>query len=74
MHRGRACLRGGVGGAGGRAELVQFAVPADYHPVCEFDSVDFMIDVTVTERYDGLFHTLINYCDRIVNDTGLLLR
>jgi len=58
----------------GSAELVQFAVPDNYHPVCEYDSVDFMLDVTVTERYDGLFHTLINYCDRILADTDLLAR
>ena len=63
----RACFSGS-------AELVQFAVPDNYHPVCEYDSVDFMLDVTVTERYDGLFHTLINYCDRILADTDLLAR
>jgi len=61
-------------GGGGSAELVQFAAPDDYRPVCEYDSIDFMLDVTVTQRYDGLFHTLIDYCDRILADTDLLLR
>jgi len=59
---------------GGRAGLIQFAVPDDYHPVCDYDSVDFMLDVSVTQRYEGLFHTLIEYCERILADTDLLVR
>jgi len=58
----------------GSVRLVQFAVPDNYHPVCEYDTVNFMLDATAAERWEGLFHTLILYCDRILNDTDLLAR
>ena len=54
--------------------MVQFAIPDDYHPVCEYDTVNFMLDATISERYDGLFHTLILYCERILAETDLLAR
>ena len=55
-------------------ELIQFAVPDNYHPVCEYDTVNFMLDATITERFDGLFHTFILYCERILAETDLLAR
>lgn len=65
---------GSDGGGGGGVKLIQFAVPDNYHPVCEYDTVNFMLDATITERFDGLFHTFILYCDRILADTDLLAR
>jgi len=58
----------------GRVELIQFSVPVNYHPVCEYDTVNFMLDATLSERYDGLFHTFMLYCDRILAETDLLAR
>ena len=58
----------------GGVKLVQFAVPDNYHPVCEYDTVNFMLYATIAERFDGLFHTFILYCDRILAETDLLSR
>ena len=68
-----------TGGGGGEnltsgASLIQFASPPHYKPVCEYDTMDFMLYAPIRDRFRGLIQTAKLYCDALLSDKALLRR
>jgi len=58
----------------GSINLLEFASPANFVPVCEFDSLDFMISAPIADRFNALIDTSVKYCDSLLSDKALLRR
>lgn len=58
----------------GKINLIHFRSPENYKPVCEYDTLDFMINAPLSDRFDALIDTNMKYCDSLISDRSLMRR
>lgn len=56
----------------GEVHLVEFQTPANYVPVCDYDTLDFMLYASLNQRFTAFFETSVRYCDALLSDRTLL--
>jgi len=54
--------------------LIQFRSPDNYKPVCEYDTMDFMLSSPIRDRFHTLIQTAKLYCDALLSDKNLLFQ
>ena len=52
--------------------MLQFPAPSDYKPICEYDTVDFMMYSPLQERFDAFIETSVKYCDQLLSNKDFL--
>ena len=55
-------------------QLLTFAAPQNYTPICSFDSVDFMLYSPLQTRFNACVQTFLQYCAQIVQNSKLMRR
>lgn len=55
-----------------RPRLVTFDPPVSFTPVCDYDTVDFMLYATLSERFGAFYGTSLSYCDALLSNAPLL--
>ena len=68
-YDGYAHRVGGYTGSG--VTLLQFQAPANYKPICEYDTMEFMMYSPIRERFSAMIQTMGVYCDALLSDKGL---
>ena len=57
---------------GGSVRLLEFEAPANYTPICEFDTVDFMLYSPFQVRFNTCVQTFLQYCDKLLSNSAML--
>ena len=52
--------------------LVQFEAPKDHVPICDYDTVDYVINVPLKIRFHAFIQTAVRYCDAMLGEKGFL--
>lgn len=55
-----------------RPRLVTFDPPLNFTPVCDYDTVDFMLYATLSERFGAFYGTSLSYCDALLSNAPML--
>jgi glucuronosyltransferase len=55
----------------GSIRLLEFPSPKNYTPVCELDTLDFMLTAPLAERFSALIDTSVRYCDSLLSSALL---
>lgn len=48
--------------------------PANFKPICEYDTIDFMLYTPLRQRFNSFIDTAKRFCEEILQDQELLLR
>ena len=58
--------------SGQNIKLLQFKGPKNYEPICNFDTVEFMLYSPIRDRFHKCVETFVKYCDQILQNQRLL--
>ena len=61
-----------IHGTGGQVEMIMFQAPGNFTPICEYDTVEFIVDTPVSIRFRTFIETSVRYCDRLLADKLLM--
>lgn len=56
----------------GRPRLITFDPPLNFIPVCDYDTVDFMLYASLSQRFEAFYGTSLSYCDALLSNAPVL--
>jgi UDP:flavonoid glycosyltransferase YjiC (YdhE family) len=62
----------GGGDRTGGMDLIVFEAPANFTPICEYDTIDWMLNTPISLRFNGFIETTRRYCENIVSNTRIM--
>ncbi len=52
--------------------LIIFEAPNDFKPICEYDTIDFMLYTPINYRFSSFIQTSSRYCENILKNTHIM--